>query len=48
MEKEEINKTILIPVYSKIRMVNGQIVALVDDVLEVPKELLQEDDDSGN
>ena len=48
MEKEKTNKTILIPVYSKIRMVNGRIVALVEDVLKVPKELLQEDDDSGN
>lgn len=48
MEKQKIEKNVSIPVYSKIRMVNGQIVALVDDVLEVPKELLQEDDDSGN
>lgn len=41
MERKE---TISIPVYSNIKMVNGRIIALVEDVIEMPETILKEDD----
>lgn len=36
-------KTVPIPVYSKIRIVNGRLIAVVDKVIDTPIEWIKED-----
>ncbi|ATB52693.1 hypothetical protein [Caldibacillus phage CBP1] len=39
---KEVKEMVKIPVYSKIKKVNGQIIGLVDDFVDFPAELLKE------
>lgn len=42
--KDKSIKIIPIPVYSKIKVVNGRIIAVVEDSLDTPIEWLEEDE----
>lgn len=35
-------ETVKIPVYSKIRIVNGRLIGVIDDFIEIPIEWLQD------
>jgi len=43
--KNKSDKTVPIPVYSNIRLVNGRIIAVVDDVIDTPIDWLEGDSD---
>ncbi|GCD83712.1 MULTISPECIES: hypothetical protein [Bacillaceae] len=44
---KKVEKTVKIPVLSNLRMVNGRLIALVNDVIETPIEWLKEDKNNG-
>ncbi|MEN0648870.1 hypothetical protein NSQ82_07555 [Caldifermentibacillus hisashii] len=44
---KKVQETISIPVYSNIRLVNGRIIAVIDDVIETPIERIKEDGKDG-
>jgi len=39
---KEVKEMVKIPVYSRIKKVNGRIIGLVDDFVDFPAELLKE------
>lgn len=45
---KKVRKTVSIPVYSNIRLVNGRIIAVIDDVIETPIEWIKDDGKDGN
>ncbi|WP_346208366.1 hypothetical protein NSS91_07335 [Caldifermentibacillus hisashii] len=44
---KKVRETISVPVYSNIRLVNGRIIAVIDDVIETPIEWIKEDGKDG-
>lgn len=44
---KKVLETISVPVYSNIRLVNGRIIAVIDDVIETPIEWIKEDGKDG-
>lgn len=43
--KVDTSKKVSVPVYSKIRVVNGNIIGVIEKVIEAPIELLRERED---